>query len=89
MLLKKLIKSFEKKFYFDKIDTFYKPLIEESNNLIKVFMKPSIFLNQIYYFEGYDDTLSTIGIFLIVGLLAFLFLLIFAYLNIKLNNQEN
>tara|TARA_Y100000589_G_scaffold329170_1_gene375022 strand:+ start:1261 stop:1419 length:159 start_codon:yes stop_codon:yes gene_type:complete len=52
-------------------------------------MKPSIFLNQIYYFEGFDDTLSTIAVFLIVGLLAFLFLLIFAYLNIKLNNQQN
>ena len=52
-------------------------------------MKLSKFLNQIDYFDGGYNFLSTITIVLIVGLISCLFLLIFAYLDIKLNNQEN
>ena len=52
-------------------------------------MKLSKFLNQFDYFDGNHNFLSTITIVLTVGLIACLFLLIFAYLDIKLNNQEN
>jgi len=40
------------------------------------------------YFDGMDNFLSTITVVLIVGLSACLFLLLFAYLDIKLNNQK-
>ena len=52
-------------------------------------MKLSKFLNQFDYFYGNQNFLSTITIVLIAGLIACLFLLIFAYLDIKLNNQKN
>ena len=52
-------------------------------------MKLSKFLNQIDYFDGGYNFLSCITIVLIAGLITCLFLLIFAYLDIKLNNQEN
>ena len=55
----------------------------------KIFMKLSKFLNQINYFDGNHNFLSTITLVLIAGLIACLFLLIFAYLDIKLNNQKN
>ena len=52
-------------------------------------MNLSKFFNQIGYFDGDYNFLSTITIVLIAGLITCLFLLIFAYLDIKLNNQEN
>ena len=52
-------------------------------------MKLSKFLNQIDYFDGNHNFLSIITLVLIAGLIACLFLLIFAYLDIKLNNQKN
>ena len=52
-------------------------------------MKLSKFLNQIDYFDGNDNFLSTITVVFIAGLIAGLFLMIFAYLDIKLNNQKN
>ena len=52
-------------------------------------MKLSKFLNQIDYFDGNHNLLSTVTVVLIAGLISCLFLLIFAYLDIKLNNQKN
>jgi len=52
-------------------------------------MKPSKFLNQIDYFDGNHNFLSTITVVFIAGLIACLFLLIFAYLDIKSNNHKN
>ena len=52
-------------------------------------MKLSKFLNQFDYFAGNHNFLSTINMVLIAGLIACLFLLIFAYLDIKLNKQKN
>ena len=52
-------------------------------------MKLSKFLNQIDYFDGNHNFLSTMTLVLIAGLISCLFLLLFAYLDMKLNNQEN
>ena len=52
-------------------------------------MEFSKLLLLIDYLDGMDNFLSTITIVLIAGLTACLFLLLFAYLDIKLNNQKN
>ena len=52
-------------------------------------MKLLKFLNQIDYFDGNHNFLSTVNIVLITGLIACLFLVIFTYLDIRLNNQKN
>ena len=54
-----------------------------------IFWKVSCLANQFDYFNGNHNFLSTITVVLIAGLIACLFLLIFAYLDIKLNNQKN
>ena len=51
-------------------------------------MKHLKFLNQIDYFDGNHNFLSTIPVVLIAGLIACLFLLRFAYLDIKSNKQK-
>ena len=52
-------------------------------------MELSQFLNQSDYFDGDYNFFSTMTVVLIAGLIACLFLIIFAYLDIKLNNKKN